>query len=121
MQGFQILTEHQQKVLDRFILGLGVLIYLNSSKIGNLQKDVDDKWLVYQYLLMFSFILILLSLKKEVIRLFSIYGYRIMMYGLINFYIDTYCGIQGWSWNDYLTAIMIGIEALIATIKNKRK
>ena len=44
-----------------------------------------------------------------------------MMYGLINFYIDTYCGIQGWSWNDYLTAIMIGIEALIATIKKKKK
>lgn len=91
-----------------------------SSKIGNLQENVDDKWFVYQCLLMFSFILILSALRKEAIRLFSIYGYRIMMYGLINFYIDTYCGVQEWSWNDYLTAILIGIEALIATLKKRK-
>ena len=114
---FRILTEHQQKVLNRSVLGLGVLIYVMSSKIGNLQQDVNDKWFVYQYLLMLSFILVLLSLRKEAINLFTIYGYRIMMYGLINFYIDTYCGIESWSWNDYLTVILIGIEAVFATIK----
>jgi hypothetical protein len=109
--------ESQQRVLDRFVLGLGVLIYLMSSKIGNLQQDINDKWFVYQYLLMMSFILVLLSLRKEAINLFTIYGYRIMMYGLINFYIDTYCEIDSWSWNDFLTVILIGIEAVFATIK----
>ena len=94
-------------------------MYLNSSKIGNLQEIVNDKWFVYQYLLMASYMLILLALRKEVIRLFSSYGYRIMMYGLSNFYIDTYCGIKDWSWNDYLTVFLIGIEVIIKTLKKK--
>ena len=39
------------------------------------------------------------------------------MYLLINYFIDKYFGLDSWSWNDYLTVVLIGIEAVVSTIK----
>lgn len=61
--------------------------------------------------------LVLLALRKEAIKLFTVYGFNIMMYCLCNFYIDTYIGTKGWSWNDFFTIVLIIFEILIHKIK----
>jgi amino acid permease len=57
------------------------------------------------------------SLRSEAIRLITKTGYKIILYLLINYFIDKYFGLDSWSWNDYLTVVLIGIEAVVSTIK----
>ena len=65
----------------------------------------------------FNFTLMFFSLRSEAIKLITKTGYKIILYLLINFYIDKYFGLDSWSWNDFITLILIGIEAVFATIK----
>lgn len=70
---------------------------------------------------MFDFILVFVALRKEVIKLVSIYGFEIILAILINYYIDDYYGLKGWSLNDKLTVIFVSIKGIIAIFKKYKK
>ncbi len=60
----------------------------------------------------FNFTLIFFSLQMEVKKLITITGYRIILYLLINYFIDKYLGLIGWSWNDFITIALVIIESI---------
>lgn len=120
MKDFLTLKEHQQLGLNRGLLILSAIIYVTSSLVANYEATVNEAWLRWKYILMFDFILIFVAVRAEVTKLISVYGYRIILYTLINYYIDDYFGLKDWSWNDRLTIGLILIEALIVIIKNKK-
>jgi hypothetical protein len=53
------------------------------------------------------------SLRNEAIRLITKTGYKIILYLLINYFIDKYFGLDGWSWNDFLTIGLLVLEYII--------
>jgi hypothetical protein len=61
----------------------------------------------------FNFTLIFFSLRSEVIRLVTEIGYKIILYLLINYFIDKYFELDGWSWNDFLTSVLLFLEYII--------
>ena len=119
LQDFLTLKEPQRFALNRSLLFLSVILYVTSSLIANYGTTVNEAWWRFKFILMFDFMLILFALRKEVIKLVSIYGYRIMLYSLINYFIDSYFGEKGWSWNDFLTIALILLEVLILKFRKK--
>jgi len=65
----------------------------------------------------FNFTLMFFSLRNEAKKLITNTGYRIVLYLLINYFIDSYFGLKDWSWNDFITVIIVIIEL----IYNKHK
>lgn len=118
---FLTLKENQQFVLNKIILVFAILLYVFSTEIANYQTTVDEAWFRWKNILMFDFTLVIYSLRNEVKNVVSKFGYKIIYIVLLNYFFDQYLGFKGWSWNDYLTVILIGIEAIIATLKNRRK
>ena len=119
MQDFLTLKERQRLGLNRGLLILSAIIYVTSSLVANHDTTVNEAWARWKYILMFDFILVFIVLRKEVIKLVSIYGYKIILYTLINYYIDNYFGLKGWSLNDFLTIVLIIFELPIHKIKEK--
>lgn len=101
-----------QFVLNRSLLLFSCLLFFGASYIANYHATVDEAWKRWEYIIYFDFILMFFSLRIEAKKLLTNSGYKIVMYLLINFFIDEYLGYKTWSWNDYLTVIGIGIEAI---------
>jgi hypothetical protein len=102
-------------------LVFAVLLYVFSSKIANYHTTVDEAWFRWKLIIMFDIIVIIYSLREEVKKLITCFGYKVIIYGLINYYIDVYNGETGWSYNDYFTIILLATEALYAALKNEKK
>lgn len=66
-----------------------------------------------------DFLLILIALQKEVKRLITIVGYRVITYLLINHFIDKYLGYTDWSYNDAVTLATIELDLMLAFFKEK--
>ena len=67
----------------------------------------------------FDFLLLLITLRNEVKKYIGSYGYRIIIYLLINHFADRYFGIKHWSWNDTLTVVAIVIEYVVKVVNWK--
>lgn len=119
--GSQIQKVSQPFVLNRLLLVFAVLLYIFSSKIANYHTTVDEAWFRWKLIIMFDILLFIYSLREEVKKLFTIFGYKVIIYGLINYHIDCYNKESGWSWNDYFTIILIATEAIYTSMKNKKK
>jgi hypothetical protein len=70
---------------------------------------------------MADFLLVVFALRIEVKRLIGNSGYKIIFYGLLNYFFDQYYGLKGWSWNDYFTIIMIGLEAIFCFFSSEKR
>jgi hypothetical protein len=118
----QYLTQKggQLKGLTKILISLSILGVLFGSYVANyFTKDFDTAWTYYASVLIFSFMLLFISLRQEIKSVISNTFYRIVLYTLINNFIDRYFGVTDWSWNDYITISMIIIEFLIHKFKSK--
>jgi uncharacterized membrane protein YfcA len=111
--------EGQLKCLKKVLVLLSILGVLFGSYVAKyFTKDFDTAWTYYASVLIFSFMLLFISLRQEVKSVISKTLYRIVLYTLINNFIDRYFGVTTWSWNDYLTVTMILIEYLFYKLRN---
>lgn len=85
-------------------------MFFGSSYIANYNSTVDEAWERWKYIIYFDFTLIFFSLRKEAKNLITNTGYRIVLYLLINYFIDRYFGLKDWSWNDFTTVAIIVLE-----------
>jgi hypothetical protein len=101
--------------LNKSIFILSVILALFSGDIANIlyESYQIEPWLFTINLLRFDFLLMIFSLRLEVKKYIGSMWYKIIVYILINNFIDRYFGITGWSWNDYITIVAVIIEYLI--------
>jgi len=79
-----------------------------------------NSWKTGIDILRFNFLLIFIALRDGVKKLIGSLFYRILIYILINNFIDKYFGYTTWSWNDCLTVFITIIEYYIEYIKPKK-
>jgi hypothetical protein len=79
-----------------------------------------NSWKTGIDILRFNFLLIFISLRDGVKKLIGSLFYRILIYILINNFIDIYFGYTTWSWNDFLTVFVTIIEYCIEYRKHKK-
>jgi hypothetical protein len=118
----QYLTQKgvQLKGLTKILISLSIFGVLFGSYVANyFTKDNDTAWTYYASVLIFSFMLLFVSLRQEIKSVISNTFYRIVLYTLINNFIDRYFGVTDWYWNDYITISMIIMEFLIHKFKSK--
>jgi hypothetical protein len=114
LKQFLTLKEEQLKNLNKLLLLLSVCGVFFGNYVANyFGKDSDTCWVYYASILICSFLLLLIALKKEINNLIGGTWYKIIVYILINNFIDRYFGITGWSWNDYITIVAVVLEYLI--------
>ena len=93
----------QLKDLNKVLLLVSLILFFISSNIANyISIDADSAWSNFALLLRFDFLLVIFALRTEVKNLIGGMWYRIIVYILINNFIDRYFGITDWSINDYL-------------------
>jgi hypothetical protein len=122
LKGFLIQKEHLLRD-PKFNVGLlvvAVFIYIISTDIANYHSTVKEAWWRWKNILMADFLLVVFALRIEVKRLIGNSGFKIIFYGLLNYFFDQYYGLKGWSWNDYLTIIMISLEAIFCFFLQKK-
>lgn len=66
---------------------------------------------------MIDLTLIIFSLRSQVKELITEFGYKMAIYLLLNYFIDQYFYLKGWSWNDFFTVIIIGLEYTYCKLK----
>jgi drug/metabolite transporter (DMT)-like permease len=108
-------------VLNRVLLLFSCLLFFGASYIANYHATVNEAWKRWEYIIYIAFILMFFSLRAEAEKILSKTGYKIVFYLLMNFFIDEYLGYDTWTWNDYLTVIGIGIEAVVHALGKGKK
>jgi len=116
-QDLQTQKADLQLDLSRLLLIVCCLLFFSSSYIANYNTTIDEAWKRWNFLMYFNFTLMFFSLRNEAKKLITNTGYRIVLYLLINYFIDSYFGLKDWSWNDFITVIIVIIEL----IYNKHK
>jgi len=110
---YQTQKENLLSVLDKITLVFSVVLILFSSEIANYNTTVDEAWFIWKNLNYFNYLIIFWALRKEVIKKIGQTGYKIVISLLVNYFIDQYFELKGWSWNDFLTVAFILIELVI--------
>ena len=116
---YQTLKEHLLHALNKIALVLSVVLLLFSSEIANYNTTINEAWFIWKNIIHFNYVIIFWSLKKEVIEKIGEIIYKIIIYLLLNYFIDQYFGLKGWSWNDFLTVTLIILELIIKKIYKK--
>jgi len=120
MQKYQTQRESQQLDLNKIALFLSVFLLLFSSQIANYNTTVDESWFIWKNIMYFNFTLMFFTLRKEVVKIIGMIGYKIIIYTLLNYFIDQYCGYTDWTWNDFITVGFILLELIFKKIKNDK-
>jgi hypothetical protein len=119
-QEFPTRKERLQFVLSRISLIISVLILLFSSTIANYNTTVNEAWIIWKNLNYFNYVIIFWALHKEVIEKIGKTGYKIVVSLLVNYFIDQYFELKGWSWNDLITVGFIVVELIFKNKKHMR-
>lgn len=120
VQQYLTLKGSQLKDLNKLLILISICGVLFGCYISNyFNKDANASWNFFASILIFSFWLLLIALRKELVNLIGKTWFRIALYIIGNNFIDRSFGITTWSWNDYLTVSTILIEYLIYKIKYK--
>lgn len=113
--------ESQLKDLNKVLFLTSLILFFISSYLANyISIDADSAWNNFALILRFDFLLIFVSLRDGVKKFIGELFYRIIIYLLINNFIDKYFGNNTWSWNDCLTIFVTIIEYYIEYIKPKK-
>lgn len=116
-QDRQTQKEDLQLGLSRLLLIVCYLLFFSSSYVANYNSTIDEAWQRWNFLMYFNFTLMFFSLRKEAKNLITNTGYRIVLYLLINYFIDRYFGLKDWSWNDFTTVAFILLELIYKKYK----
>ena len=114
---------HLKGEFHRAIFILCIILAFFSGDIANFlyEKYQIEPWLFTINLLRFDFLLMIFLLRVEVKKLIGPLLYRIVVYILINNFIDRYFGIIGWSWNDYITILVVVLDFVLQKYFKKWK
>lgn len=110
LQDHQTLKEHQQLDLNRILLVFAIVSFFFSSYIANYGTTVNEAWIRWKFIIYLDFTIAYYSLRSEVKKLITYFGYKIVIYLLINYFIDEYFGLKDWSLNDFITIAIIVLE-----------
>ena len=121
MRDFLILRENQRFVLNRLLLLIAVVLYIFSTEIANYGTTVNEAWFRWKNILMFDLTLIVFALRSEIKKLVTKVGFEIIIFILINYFIDQFFGLKGWSWNDYITIGLVVVDFLKYKLKKTNK
>jgi hypothetical protein len=116
-QEFPTQKERLLSVLSQISLLISIVLLLFSSQIVNYNTTVDEAWFIWKNLNYFNYVIIFWALRKEVIEKIGETGYKIVVSLLVNYFIDQYFELKGWSWNDLITVGVIVVELIF---KNKK-
>jgi hypothetical protein len=84
-----------------------------ASQIACYNTTPDIAWLRFGHILIFDFLLIFVALRVEVIRLIGLHWFKLISYILINHFIDSAFGFDGYTWNDFITIMIVLLEFII--------
>jgi len=84
-----------------------------ASQIACYNTTPDIAWIRFTNILVFDFLLIFVALRNEVIRLIGLHWFKLIAYILINHFIDRYFGLNGYSWNDFITIMLVILEFIL--------
>ena len=115
------LKENLLFALNRILLLFSCLLFFCASYIANYHATVNEAWKRWEYIIYTAFILMFFSLRAEAKKLLTNTGYKIVLYLLMNFFIDEYMGYESWSWNDFVTVGFIVVELILNKFKNERR
>ena len=111
--------EDLKEGLNRLLITLAIFTFFFGSYIANFGTTEQEAWDMYLNILRFDYLLIILALRDSVKKLIKPLGYKVLVYLLINHFIDKYFGIKSWSWNDALTVVAIVLEYTFGKLKSK--
>jgi len=112
----KILTERHLEDLNKALriisVIISVLLILFSGYLCDYVYPLDDDsaWKLMLNLYRLAFLVLIFTIKNGFLKDIGI-GL------LINHYIDSYYGLKGWSWNDTITVVFVGIKTLISIYK----
>ena len=84
-----------------------------ASQIACYNTTPDIAWIRFTNILVFDFLLIFVALRVEVIRLIGLHWFKLIAYILINHFIDRMFGLNGYSWNDFITIMLVLLEFIL--------
>lgn len=124
LQQLKTLKENllKKNFLGSLFLIFSVSLILFSAYLSDYisEKFNLNSWVVGINIYRFAFLALIFSVKKEIIKLISVNGYRVIFYLLVNHFIDICLNYTTWSENDTITVIMIVVEAIILYLKKKK-
>jgi len=108
----KILTERHLEDLDDLLKITSVALILFSGYLCDYvyPSDDDSAWKLMLNLCRLAFLLLVFQIKNGFIK-------EIAIGLLINHYIDSYYGLKGWTLNDTITVVFVGIKTLISIYK----
>lgn len=120
----QFLTQvgHRLKLnFNKILLSVGVILILFASYVADYLavKTGKNSWVIGINIYRLDFLLILVALRDGIKKLISIVGYRVIVYLLINHFIDKYLGYDDWSYNDAITLATIELDVMLAFFKER--
>lgn len=112
-------VSHRKDLYDKQLLIVVIFIILLGPDFSNHIEETFgyNSWELCLNLYRFDFLLLLIALRDKVKKLISSYGYRIIIYLLVNHFADRYFDIKSWSWNDTLTVAAIAFEYIFEKLK----
>lgn len=110
------LTEHQKASLDKLlkITSISLMLFAVYYCDYLYPKGGTISWQLNLDLYRLAFLLLIFTIKKGFIK-------EIAIALLINHYVDSYFGLKGWTINDTITVVYVGVKTLSVIIKNRKK
>jgi hypothetical protein len=114
---------HQKGKLDKILLIIAIISIFTTTYIADFlnYKYNIEPWRFSLNLYRFSYLILFISVREKIKKLIGTIGYRIIVYLLMNHFVDRYFGYTTWSWNDAITLSTIEIDTLVTYFKNKKK
>lgn len=116
LEQLKTLTVNHREDLNNVLKIASVLLILFSGYLCDYIYPLDDDsaWKLMLNLYRVAFLLLVFQVKNGFLK-------EIAIALLINHFIDTYYCLQGWTLNDTITVVFVGIKTLIAIYKKYRK
>lgn len=116
LEQLKTLTVNHREDLNSVLKIASVLLILFSGYLCDYIYPLDDDsaWKLMLNLYRVAFLLLVFQVKNGFLK-------EIAIALLINHFIDRYYCLQGWTLNDTITVVFVGIKTLIAIYKKYRK
>ena len=115
---FQTLKASLKKTLDSILIITSFILILLCGSLSNyLFTEVEQRWEFTLNLYRLSLLLIIFACRESIIEKIDLFLYKILLYILLNHFVDRYFELNTWSFNDGLTLVAILFEYIIYKTK----
>jgi len=119
LKEYPIQKENLLFALDKACVIFSFLTLLTASYIANYNTEINTAWIRFSNLLYFDFLLVFFALRRSAKIIIGNTFYKIIVYLLINNFFDKAIGLEGWSWNDFLTVLIVTVEYVVSIKRSK--